>query len=49
MKQFLEKVNSYNSKEKKFRENCEYFKDYESDVMKYYALKANTSLYETYY
>lgn len=36
----------YNEKEKKLRDKCDYFKDYEKDVIKYYSLKGNTELYE---
>lgn len=28
------------------REKCEYFNDYEKDVLKYYSLKANTELFQ---
>jgi len=45
-KLYLERVNTYNEKEKRFREKCNYFKDYERDVLKYYSLKENTELYE---
>ena len=45
-KEYLAIVDIFNAKEKSFREKCEYFNDYEKDVLKYYSLKANTERYE---
>lgn len=39
-------VETFNKKEKSLREKCEYFQDYEKDVLKYYSLKANCDLYD---
>ena len=36
----------FNKKERSLREKCEYFNDYEKDVLKYYSLKANTELFQ---
>ena len=45
-REYLAIVEIFNNKEKSFREKCEYFNDYEKDVLKYYSLKANTERYE---
>jgi hypothetical protein len=39
-------VEVFNKKERSLREKCDYFDDYEKDVLKYYSLKANTHLYD---
>lgn len=39
-------VEVFNKKERSLREKCDYFNDYEKDVLKYYSLKANTQLYD---
>jgi hypothetical protein len=43
--EYIHSVDEFNKNEKSFREKCEYFKDYEKDVMKYYSVKANVELH----
>lgn len=38
-------VEMYNKKQKSLKEKCEYFNDYEKDVLKYFSLKANIDQY----
>ena len=39
-------MEQFNCQEKQFHQKCEYFKDYETDVLKYYSLKKNLELHE---
>ena len=44
--EYMERVEKYNQKQEDYEEKCEYFKDYEKDVLKYYSMRANTELFE---
>ena len=40
-REYIKSVDNFNDSLKEFNNECEYFSDYEKDVLKYYSLKLN--------
>ena len=45
-KEYVRSVEEYNKEQQEFEQKCEYFKDYEKDVLKYYSLKSNVEYHQ---